>query len=183
MQYYQQSAATSAAANLANSGLPLGSLGMGGMGGLKQRGLPASTPLTINAIAQMNNENNLRALTQQQVYGGDPNAIGPTHKVTKQLPEIPMSNRRLLYNMKKNNNTKTQASLNFTWSSSFPSTFNQLPPTIPPIRLNLSHEKQKRLADILNESDSEDEKMIIPRSTTGIDIGKLLKYYKLHFSL
>lgn len=43
---------------------------------------------------------------------------------------------------------------------------------IPPPKPLLSQEKRKKLNEILAQSDSEDEKIVIPKSNSGIDVGK-----------
>jgi hypothetical protein len=95
------------------------------------------------------------------------------HFIPKQLPEIPFSNRRLLSAYKKTTNPR-HGIAGTQWSNAIPNVFQTVPPMIPPIKPILSAEKSKRLSDILAQSDSEDEKVIIPRSMSGNDIGKFL---------
>lgn len=132
--------------------------------------------LTSNALAQLNTENQLKTnaptvasatavpmdVTTQQLGSSAP-------LFTKPLPEIPLSNRRLLISNKKNNKNLFST---YSWSNALPTVFSQFPAMVPPPRPLLSSEKARRLNEILAQSDSEDEKIVIPRSSTGIDIGE-----------
>jgi hypothetical protein len=152
--------------------------------------------ITMNALAQLNNENLLKtangllpppsqlpvAAVQNNLNNN--NTIPPQVPLpsipttassssipllTKPLPEIPLSNRRFLITHKKNNKHLFS---NQQWSNALPYVFQQIPPMIPPPKPLLSQEKAKRLNEILQQSDSEDEKIVIPRGSSGMDIGK-----------
>jgi hypothetical protein len=156
--------------------------------------------ITMNALAQLNNENLLKttnglhppaavsqlpvAAVQNNLNNNNNNSIPPQVPLpsipttassssvplfTKPLPEIPLSNRRFLITHKKNNKHLFS---NQQWSNALPYVFQQIPPMIPPPKPLLSQEKAKRLNEILQQSDSEDEKIVIPRGSSGMDIGK-----------
>jgi hypothetical protein len=136
----------------------------------------------MNAIAQLNSEHqNIKDQTFQIPIHQHATSVPASyplshhqqhhHFIPKQLPEIPFSNRRLLSAYKKTTNPR-HGIAGTQWSNALPNVFQTIPPMIPPIKPILSSEKSKRLSEILAQSDSEDEKVVIPRSMSGNDIGK-----------
>lgn len=87
-----------------------------------------------------------------------------TTSSNKGLPDIPSSNRKLLVNMKKSGRLPVQ---NRNWSSSFTPPVPYMPAIAPPGKLPLTQEKLDRLASILAESDSEDEKVVISKGISS----------------
>lgn len=87
------------------------------------------------------------------------------------LNDLPFSNKRLLTNMKKNG--KNSNALNHVWASSLIAPFPLLPPMIPPQPPIISIEKSIKLSQILDQSDSEDEKVVIHKGLTTVESGKL----------
>lgn len=90
-------------------------------------------------------------------------------KRTKELPEVPLSNRKILMNMKK---AGKHVSNNYLWASANIANYVSIPPLQPPGRLQLTSEKLKKLQQILAENDSEDEKVTILKHPKADDIGK-----------
>ena len=89
----------------------------------------------------------------------------------KSLPEIPISNRKLFYQFGRRSGRNGLPNQN-VWASALPVSFQSIPPLAPTSRILISAEKANKLASILAESDSEDEKIIIPKSTEGFEIGR-----------
>ncbi len=127
----------------------------------------SSTKLTAASLYAHNHAGRLSSLPVVAVDQDDKpsqqRALGP-----KVLPEIPLSNRKLLLQSLKRNSKVN----NNIWSSSLPMVCPSIPPLVPPPRVCLSSDKIQRLNAILAESDSEDERVIIPKTTEGFDIGK-----------
>jgi bifunctional DNA-binding transcriptional regulator/antitoxin component of YhaV-PrlF toxin-antitoxin module len=89
----------------------------------------------------------------------------------KVLPEFPLSNRKLfLQSLRRNSKINPN-----NWSSSLPMICQSIPPLFPAARVALSSETISKLESILAESDSEDERIIIPKTTEGFDVGKSQK--------
>jgi hypothetical protein len=134
------------------------------------------TKLTAASLHAHNNATSIKVNLGTTANGSATTAMDPEESkqsqprtgVPKVLPELPLSNRKLLLQSLKRNNKIN----NSTWSSSLPMVCSSIPPLVPPPRVALSTEKLSRLHAILAESDSEDERIIIPKTTEGFDIGK-----------
>eukprot|EP00981_Chlorochromonas_danica_P009242 scaffold2582_cov162-Ochromonas_danica.AAC.11 len=91
-------------------------------------------------------------------------------KRSKELPEVPLSNRKILMNMKK---AGKHVSNNYLWASANVANYFSIPPLQPPGRLQLTSEKLKKLQQILAENDSEDEKVTILKHPKADDIDRV----------
>ena len=123
-------------------------------------GYTASTKLTAASLHAHNN-NNVSGIKGNS--GGTANGSATTAMendsqnrqqrstmTPKVLPELPLSNRKLLLQSLKRNNKVNHNN----WSSSLPMTCPSIPPLVPPPRIALSAEKISRLNAILADSDS-----------------------------
>ena len=122
-----------------------------------------------------------------------PNTVRLAPSVTRPLSEVPLSNRKLRsYNVKikasnqvlANNAAIAGAATAAAAGGGVTPAVNgvapqkqfltELPSLMPPARLILSQQAKQKLADICGESDSEDERVIIPRALKGYpELGKV----------
>lgn len=96
----------------------------------------------------------------------------------KLLPDVPLSNRKLFMQHARRSGRNGLPNQN-VWASSLPISFQSVPPLVPPPRVGLNPDKASKLAAILAESDSEDERIVIPKSTEGFEIGKNIFFFLL----
>lgn len=80
---------------------------------------------------------------------------------TKQLPELPNSNRRVMHQVRKYGRLSTPG---YAWCGSTIPPFSYLPPTVPPGPITNLYEKQERLQQAINAYDSEDEEILVDHS-------------------
>jgi hypothetical protein len=88
------------------------------------------------------------------------------------LPEVPLSNRKILkYNIKVRNNNQLMAgaaSVNGTAVGVLQQRIpTDLPSFIPSVALTLPQFTRQRLSEICAESDSEDERVVVPKAMKG----------------
>lgn len=90
-------------------------------------------------------------------------------RIVKELPEVPLSNKKVLMNLRRSGRSVTHNH----WANANAPQYHSIPALLPSSRLVLNTDKAKRLAAILAENDSEDEKAVVMKHPKADDIDRL----------
>lgn len=209
VRYKQQLQLAAAAEDLQNKpfvpvgAVPRTSLGSGvsGPAGVALAATPAAAVRCVTSSPTENSASTAAIAVDPLAATPSPNSVRQVPSSTRPLSEVPLSNRKLRsYNVKiKANNQLLAANaaaaapahhMGGKQTAPVPAVAVQkllpteLPSFMPPARLVLSQQTKQKLADICGESDSEDERVLIPRALKGYpELGMLHLFYRARLSL